>query len=121
MELHYTTNNRGKGKEVFCPAALLQRIPNFNSNVFLHQSISQQTYHNPFNLSYVNISDLLDAPALSRYCTAVYWVVATMTSTGYGDIHGGNSYEMGKELFLLSSLEKFIKESRVRHNETFEL
>jgi len=42
------------------------------------------------------ISDLLDSPPLPRYCTAVYWVLTTMTSTGYGDIHGDNFLEMGK-------------------------
>ncbi|KAJ7372501.1 hypothetical protein OS493_019010 [Desmophyllum pertusum] len=45
--------------------------------------------------------DLLDSPALSRYCTAVYWVVATMTSTGYGDIHGDNSLEMALASFVM--------------------
>lgn len=51
-------------------------------------------------LGHLFLTDLLDAPALSRYCTAVYWVVATMTSTGYGDIHGDSSSEMGEQKFL---------------------
>ena len=52
-------------------------------------------------LGYLFLADLLDAPALSRYCTAAYWVVATMTSTGYGDIHGDSSLEMGEDKFTL--------------------
>jgi len=48
------------------------------------------------NLRKYFISELLSSPALDRYCTAVYWVVATMTSTGYGDIHGVNLLEMGR-------------------------
>ena len=44
----------------------------------------------------VVITELEVAPPLARYCTAVYWAVATMTSTGYGDVHGHNLVEMGK-------------------------
>ncbi|RMX52129.1 hypothetical protein pdam_00015157 [Pocillopora damicornis] len=51
--------------------------------------------------NWIKLEDLLDAPALSRYCTAVYWVVATMTSTGYGDIHGDSSSEMALASFVM--------------------
>lgn len=44
----------------------------------------------------VVITELEVAPPLARYCTSVYWAVATMTSTGYGDVHGHNLVEMGK-------------------------
>ena len=43
------------------------------------------------------LAGLVDAPPLHRYCTAGYWVVATMTSTGYGDIHGDSNSEMGED------------------------
>ena len=78
----------------------------YKQNRFLRLPHSNE-HHNCFNRSYAPdllhwfccflTADLLDAPALTRYCTAVYWVVATMTSTGYGDIHGDNSYEMGEK------------------------
>ena len=42
------------------------------------------------------VTELLNSPPLDRYSTAVYWVLATMTSTGYGDIHGHNFMEMGR-------------------------
>ncbi|XP_044173366.1 LOW QUALITY PROTEIN: uncharacterized protein LOC114949688 [Acropora millepora] len=44
--------------------------------------------------SWVTQQELEVAPPLTRYCTAVYWAVATMTSTGYGDVHGHNLVEM---------------------------
>ncbi|XP_074616516.1 uncharacterized protein LOC141875947 [Acropora palmata] len=44
--------------------------------------------------SWVTQQELEVAPPLARYSTAVYWAVATMTSTGYGDVHGHNLVEM---------------------------
>lgn len=61
------------------------------------------------------ISELLASPALDRYCTAVYWVVATMTSTGYGDIHGDNLLEMGKLSYITQLLEFNLKKTGWTH------
>ena len=42
------------------------------------------------------ITDLVKESPMMLYCTSVYWVVATMTSTGYGDVHADNNIEMGE-------------------------
>lgn len=51
--------------------------------------------------NWITLGGLVHAPALSRYCTAVYWVVATMTSTGYGDIYANSSSEMALASFIM--------------------
>jgi len=51
--------------------------------------------------NWIEHQELLNSPPLPRYCTAVYWVLATMTSTGYGDIHGDNFQEMALASFVM--------------------
>ncbi|XP_068704187.1 uncharacterized protein [Montipora foliosa] len=60
----------------------------------------------PFNQcsesdTWISQQDLIEAPAFARYCTSFYWVVATMTTTGYGDIHAHNTYEMALASFVM--------------------
>ncbi|CAH1786243.1 unnamed protein product [Owenia fusiformis] len=46
--------------------------------------------------SWAQHSDLTSPsiPPMQKYCDCVYWTVATMTSTGYGDIHAYSLLEM---------------------------
>ncbi|XP_068721829.1 uncharacterized protein [Montipora capricornis] len=75
--------------------------------------------------TWISQQDLVVAPAFSRYCASVYWVVATMTSTGYGDIHAHNTFEMalasfvmifGKPLFgfILGSIASTLANAEIR-------
>ncbi|XP_068721896.1 uncharacterized protein [Montipora capricornis] len=51
--------------------------------------------------TWISQQEMIAAPGLARYCTAAYWVVATMTSTGYGDIHADNTFEMALASFVM--------------------
>lgn len=37
----------------------------------------------------------------TRYVTAIYWSITTLTTTGYGDIHAENSTEMLFYIFYM--------------------
>ena len=54
---------------------------------------------------------------IDRYCDSLYWTVATMTSTGYGDLHPTNTSEMSKYPFN-NLIFSFLPEA---HNQSLEL
>ena len=52
--------------------------------------------------------------AQHNYVDSVYWALATMTSTGYGDIHATNSIEKGYLLIIAEFISLKQKEKETK-------
>lgn len=57
--------------------------------------------HNCTNTGWVGISDNADSTSDHHYVNALYWAMATMTTTGYGDFHAHNDSE---RLFAIAAM-----------------
>ena len=59
-------------------------------------------YHNPERVwLYLYTENWQQLSIPERYVTSMYWSIVTLTTTGYGDLHPMNAWEMTFDIFYL--------------------